>query len=186
MSHQPRCTIKSFDGNNRERARAEYVLAYLTTGDKKKAEEASGFPACRHQRIVDMWRERASIRDKPMQQPARKLPPLVLQQAFQRLKTSSEIFNGPEYFSKLQEEGVIPQGCDKKWFFEKLKKHIASKGCTLQMSSTKSVFYLSEGDMQTRLKYCKGMLSQLIRDSLDHLMFADETTLEDAPHPKSR
>jgi hypothetical protein len=67
---------------------------------------------------------------------------------------------------------------------EHLRLHVEAKGHKLIVNSTKTIFYITINDVVQRVQYAQHMMDILKTQPLDMIIFADETTLEESPHPK--
>ena len=76
-----------------------YMLAFLLTGGRQQAGTVSGLGAHAHRRIVESFAKTASIQDKEMEAPPKKLTPNVMQKAVEILTNGEELLTGCELFA---------------------------------------------------------------------------------------
>lgn len=178
-------TVQSFDGNNEERARARYILAFLQTKSQSYAQKASGLSVKAHSRIVQMLSDRGHAFDQPRSgRPILYTVPLM-EAAYEMLITHDEGFlTGPQLLRKLVEAGLLQPSSHVATFIKHLKAYIQSQGQRLITNSTSTTFFIAMSDVAARMKYAGLMLRELRSTKLAAVIFSDETTLEESPHPK--
>jgi hypothetical protein len=178
--------IESFEGNKDEHKRALYILAFLQTGQASFARKVSGLSRMAHQRIVSMIAARGHAFD--VERPGRPVTyhPAILEAACNFLVTHQESFlNGSQLRQKLVQEGILHASSKRDIFMQHLRECVMSRGHRLITNSVKTTFFISRSDSAVRLEYAHAMLEMLRNTkSIDNLIFIDETTLEESPHPK--
>ena len=135
-------------------------------------------------RIPQLLRETGGFGDRPMHQPARVFTEEVLGKAVHELIHAKEALNGQQLFNVLCTMGVLQSSNSKPQFLNKLTAYVKNQGHRLIKNCRKQVFFLSAQDQPNRVKYAKSMLELLKSIPLKALIFADEVTLEECPHPK--
>ena len=178
-------TIKTFEGSETERRRAVFVLVFLQTRSKSKAEKASGLSVKALGRIITSLAEHGDIREG--QRPGRPLTYTqeVMEAAYTALVEWEEGYpTGPDLMQKLVEKGILERTVDDGLLLQHLKRHVKSMGHILIVDSTKTVFFLTATDVVARVMFANMMITRLGGRAPDFIIFIDETTLEESPHPK--
>ena len=85
----------------------------------------------------------------------------------------------------LKEQGVLHANAKPARFMERWAAHLKTKGFHLIPCCTTSKFLIPASDKPKRLEFAQRMLKLLEDGSLKGCMWADETTIEQDPHPKS-
>lgn len=178
--------IESFEGNNNERKRAQYLLTLLQTGNESKARKTSGLTRKAHQRILDMMAKRGSFMDAPRSGRPAVYQEATLEGAQDFLITFDKGYlTGTQLHQLLVEKGMIHSSANVNVFMRHLRKHVESQGQKLIANSVKTTFFISNSDAADRVAYARTMMEQLRSSkSLEQFIFVDETTLEESPHPK--
>ena len=180
-------TIAKPPRNKSERRRAVYVLVFMQTMSASAAEMASGLGRCEHARIVEMLRARGSLADAPRSGRPVELNEKVMEKAYDMLADNKEGFlTGHVLLEKLKRQGVVQRSADVDKFMHHLREHVESKGHKLIVNSTKTIFFITLKDVVKRVKFASSLLAELQQVPLDMLIFSDETTLEESPHPKGK
>jgi hypothetical protein len=181
----PLATVSNFDGNKDELARAKYILAFLQTGSRTFAKKASGLSAKAHGRIVKMFIQRGNALDCERRGRPELYTEAIMEAAYEMLVANEEdLVTGRQLQRMLCDEGVLQPSSDVDIFMKHLRQYVEGQGHRLITNSTKTTFFLAISDVGARLKYCKQMLEALHSSPLSALIFSDETTLEESPHPK--
>jgi hypothetical protein len=181
--------FKAFSGNARERKRAQYLLAFLQTGSQAKAERLSGSSCKMHERIIKLLIDTGDIYDRKSSPKPTKYTPQVMQRVYNVLTDKkAPRLTGRKLMKKSKEEGTLHQTAERKAFMKRLHATVRSKGHRLSTNSTENTFYITKKDEGDRMKYSHHLLNLLQQspDVLSGLIFVDETTLEEAPHPKGK
>lgn len=180
--------IPNFKGNTQERRRAEHVVALLhgcTPEIRKQARRDTHTKPRQQASILRLFEEQGSISDRPRSG----RPPLysdeVMEKAYMFLIQYDEGFlTGASLHQKLIDRGDLWPTADVETFLQKLKAYVKSKGHSLVINSTKTTFFLAIGDVVQRVQFASHMQQQLEAVSLDMMIYTDETTEEESPHPK--
>jgi hypothetical protein len=179
--------IETFEGSERERKRAVFVLVFLQTRSRSKAEQASGLSKKALGRIIDSLAQHGDIREG--QRPGRPLTYTqeVMEAAYTALVEWEEGYpTGPDLMQKLVDKGILERTVDDDLLLQHLKRHVKSMGHILIVDSTKTVFFLTAPDIVGRVTFANMMISRLAGRTPDFIIFIDETTLEESPHPKGK
>ena len=181
-------TVKSFCGNAEELKRAKYVLNFLQTGSKPAAEKASGYSRNAHNRIIIGFIERGHAFDKERPGRPTVYADAIMERAYEKLTDiESGLLSGRELQTMLVSEGLLTPASSIKAFMLHLHQYIMSQGHRLITNSVKTTFFITLTDVVDRLKYAR-MMAERLKDikALDPLIFVDEVTLEECPHPKGK
>ena len=86
--------------------------------------------------------------------------------------------------AKLVDMGVLQHVVDDGLLLQHLKRHVRKTGHILIVDSTKTVFFITAGDVVERVKFAHKMVVDLESQEEGMIIFVGETTLEESPHPK--
>ena len=167
--------------------RARYLATYLKTHSRKKACEESGLSRHAWGRILKMLETRGSISDAPRSGRPSLYTRAVMDKAVQILvENGEELLTGQMLLEIMITLGLLPEKSDVVTFMRHLCDRVTSIGHKLVVNSTRTIFMLTAADVITRVKFAADMLAELEYQPLDMIIFIDETTLEEAPHPKGK
>jgi hypothetical protein len=96
----------------------------------------------------------------------------------------SGLLTGRKLKARLVSQGILHSSSDDKSFMKRLREFITSQGQRLITNSVQTTFYITRTDVADRKRYAEMMTELLKTTGLDSLVFVDETTLEEQPHPK--
>lgn len=168
-----------------EHRRVVYLLSVLQTADDAHAREVSGLGPHARQRITHMLATRGSVHDAPRSGRPTIYTDKVMGKAVKVLVENDEGFlNGHELLLKLKDMGVLAVHADIDNFLNHLHNYVKSLGYKVTVNNTKTIFFLSAADIVKRVKFAAELLPELGPEALDMVIFIDETTLEESPHPK--
>ena len=178
--------IRSFSGNTEERKRAIYLLTFLISRSEAMAREASGLCRKTHQRIITRFIERGHAFDAERSGRPVVYTEAIMERAYELLTNiDTGLVTGQELKGMLINEGLLAPDADRHAFMEHLRKYILSQGHRLITNSVKTTFFLTLTDIVDRLKYARMWEERLkAPGALDSVIFVDEVTLEEHPHPK--
>jgi transposase len=177
--------IQSFSGNTNERNRAVYLLVFLQTASDAMARKVSGLGQHAQSRLIQMLMERGSILDAPRSGRPREWTEDKLAKALDILKEEDRVFlTGRALLQIMVDKGYTEPSADVDHFMRRFREYVKSLGHKLTVNSTRTIFFLAVGDVIKRVKYASSMQVQLQHSPLEMVIFADETTLEESPHPK--
>jgi hypothetical protein len=177
--------IRNFDGNNQELQRSLYVLEFLLTGSRESAKLASGLTGNCHDRIIEMYRDRGHHFDAFRSGRPTSYTLEMMQEALHFLINYEEGYlAGTDLWQKLVDRGTLHDTSCVDRFMYHFRAYVESKGMKLITNSTKTVFLLTHQDVKERLRYAQQLLPIMNPRQLDMVIFVDETTLEESPHPK--
>ena len=177
--------IKSFQGTPQEERRATFVLAFLSTKSEAVARKASGLSKNALPRITAMFHERGHVFNGERTGRPRVHDTALMELAYDTLVEYTEGFlTGRELLDLLIKGGHVEANADVDTFLMRLTEYVMGQGHRLIKNSTKTIFFISLRDIHDRREYSLSMLQHLDEFPLDMLIFIDETTLEESPHPK--
>jgi transposase len=169
--------------NPRERRR-HMILSHLAHGKTiEQVAKLTGVHERTVQSTIKLFDETASVKDRLMKAPKRKFTKEVMDEAMRLLK-KRHMLTTSYLFELMKEEGHLKAGDSQKGFIAALHRHVKSMGLKMFTQSTKSLHWISEKDKQIRLAYCYSMLEELKKGILERMIFSDEVTMEESPHPK--
>jgi hypothetical protein len=179
--------ICTFKGTAQNLARARYVLAFLQTSNRVYAATASGLSRHAHERIIKGLAQNGHLGEN--ERSGR--PPLYtednLEAAYQLLSNQKYgKLTGVDLLRQLKANGKMHATAEPKRFMQHLGAFILKKGHRLITNCTKTTFFISDHDAQARVEYAKWWLAKLDTVPLTCLVFVDEITLEESPHPKGK
>jgi len=178
-------TVEKFDGNAEELQRAKYIVNYLQTGRRTAACKASGLPSRCHNRIVQMFVDRGHALDGPRSGHPPVYTAAMMEAAYDVLVSNEEsLLTGKQLQQKLVQEGRLHPNSDIDAFMGHLRQHIESQGHRLITNSMQTTFFLARSDVDVRQTFSNTMMQELRSTALDSIIWADETILEECPHPK--
>jgi len=177
--------LGSFEGTDTEHKRAIFTLVFLRTGSESEAMKASGLGSKALGRIIHSLEDHGDLRERP--RPGRPVTynTEVMDTAYQLLVDWEEGYpTGPALMQKLVEEGFLEHTVDVDLLLAHLKHHVRGMGHVLIVDSTKTTFFLTATDVVSRVKFAHSMAEELRRHPADMVIYVDETTVEESPHPK--
>lgn len=186
MKHRKLLTdIRHFSGSHTEHLRARYLLVYLQTHSRSQAAKWSGLHKRELYKIIELLADHGSLSDRPRSGRPLTYTSDKLDVAYWLLADAEEGFmTGQGLLDQLVEMGVFGPDADVDTFLRHLARHIKAKGHRLIVNSTKTIFFITAADIMQRVNYAANMLNTLKTQPLDMVIFTDETTLEESPHPK--
>jgi hypothetical protein len=178
-------TFRTFEGTDTERKRAVFILVFLQTGSESEAMKASGLSSKALERIIHSFADQGDFRER--QRPGRPViyDADVMEAAYQYLVEWEEGYpSGPALMHKLVDEDILEHTVDVDILLDHLKRHVRAMGHILIVDSTKTTFFLTATDVVSRVKFAHLMVEELRSHPADMVIYVDETTLEESPHPK--
>lgn len=170
-----------------QRRRAKYLINYLSTGSDAQARHASGLGAHAKQRIIKMLKQRASISDAPRSGRPRLYTRALMRKAVQILvEHTTVLITGRKLLGIMISMGMAHENADVGTFMRRLRDYVTSIGLKLVVNSTNTIFFLTANDIILRVQFAAHMLAELADKTPEMFIFIDETTLEEATHPKGR
>lgn len=168
-------------------ARAKWVVAYLQTHNTAYAARVSGLSGHAKSRILDILCRNGHLGDteRSGRPPVYKVD--MYEQAFMIVGSDATgKLTGKSLVKHLKQEGVLHQSADVRRFLQHFKAYVKEQGYTLLTNYRKTTFYLSPRDITHRLAWSNEQLQRLDLGYLENMVFEDEVTLEQCPHPKGQ
>ena len=161
-------------------------MAILMTLKPFQARAASGLSRMAHQRIINSFIARGHAFDAERSGRPLIYTDAIMERAYELLTTADTgLVTGQDLKELLVHEGLLSPESDRNAFMCHLRKYIQSQGHRLITNSVKTTFFLTLSDITDRLKYARMWEERLkTRAALDSVIFVDEVTLEEYPHPK--
>lgn len=100
------------------------------------------------------------------------------------VNNEGSLLTGKQLQQKLVQEGLLHPNSDSGAFMSHLRQYIESQGHRLITNSTQTTFFLARSDVSARQAFVNTMMEELRSTSLESIIWADETILEECPHPK--
>jgi hypothetical protein len=159
----------------------------LQTGDEQLAHLHSGAGPKMRRACVEMLAARGNLREADRSGRPTAYTDDILQRAYQTLLEWEEGFpTATSLVHRLIEEEVLAENADVATFLGHLKGHVKKFGYKLSPNSTQHIFFLKQTDYKDRVTFAHAMQTELETTALENVIFVDETTLEESPHPKSK
>jgi hypothetical protein len=163
----------------------KWLITYVETGDQHLAEQESQAGSGAKRVILERLRARGTVAAAHSPGRPRKFNEDVCAMALKLLeKHDGQQLTLIGLLSLLVDEGYLDAGANRDAFSRRLRQHVKEQGMYMNTTSTSTVFLLAEQDKAERVKFCKDALQLLNTTSLDDIVFVDETTVEECPHPK--
>lgn len=165
-----------------------FVCTYLTSGgDLAAAQRASGLTDPHAlQRLGKLVLETGGLADRPRSGRKRKYTADHCAAAQQELVTSPQPYTSTaKLVGKLSSNGELPARAKPRPFVRRFKQHLATQHLKLVHGQRSRPFALNSHHERKREKWCLDNLEELsTEEGLRARGFADETTVEESPHPK--
>jgi transposase len=171
--------------NSRSHKRYRFLCHMLEGDTRQEAAAKTGLSMKAATEVCQRFVETGSWLDRRMQQPARKWTLDVMQAAMDILKKEVNL-TPSTLFQAMVDKGVLASTDSQRGFINALHKFVKSMGLKMDTQSTKSLHFISQKDKEIRYQYCKDMTKVLEDGHLEQLIFSDETTYEESPHPKGK
>lgn len=190
MPHGVRIGLRTVDASNfqgtaRALARAKWLVAYLQTNDKAYACRVSGLSHHAYERILRMLCRNGHLEDSDRSGRPHVYTEAMMEAAYVKVVNDNTLkLTGTSLVKLLKREGQLHLQADVRWFIRKLTAHIKKKGQKLITNYTRTTFFLTKRDEDLRLTHAHAMLKLLDAGYLNNIVFEDEVTLEESPHPK--
>ena len=177
--------IHNYTGTKAKLKRAQYLLAFLQTGDKDYSCRVSKLSRHAHERLISLLAESGDIEDAPRTGRPRAYTGAVMAIAYGLLAGQEEAkLTGADLIKELKGTGQLHESAERKQFMVHLKAYVKSKGHTLLTNCTRTKFGLTMEDAKLRAIHAQAMLLLLRNSPLCNFVFSDEVILEESPHPK--
>lgn len=175
------------DMPEQQRKRTLYVAEYLSTASEEKALHASGYRSRNtHRRIIEHIKTHGTLEEAPHMRATVKYTDSTLKAAMEWwIDNADQVFDTPALVAALEQASILNAPTDHHNFLQHLKQYAAQEGLTVLVGDRSTTFSITEETAAERLAWSKNMLRRLRHGmSLRNLIFTDEITLEESPHPK--
>lgn len=170
-----------------EAKRLKFTIGYLATGSDAAAAEFSGLSK-QHTRVrlVDYLARHGSFSEAPHPRASPKFTPQVLEEAKDYMVAADDVrYTCGQVIAHLVDDGLLDLPVNHTNFLRRFKEYLAGQGCTLVVNSTSMVFEITPDAARQRAAVAEQFLQELGSDyQLEDIIFEDETTFEEGPHPK--
>jgi hypothetical protein len=179
--------IKNFQGTAAEHKRAVFALVFLQTRSVVKAARAAHSKPSLLKSIIGAIVDHGDIRERPRSGRPLSYTDEVLEEACRILADKEQCFlTGTTLMKVLVERGIWPKEVNVDLLLKHLKEYCRRTSRVLVVNSTKALFFLKDADAVARVSYATSLLQELEDQQLDNVIFVDETTHEESPHPKGK
>lgn len=163
----------------------EWLITYLLTDDEAAASKASGLQHSPKRIIARRLQKTGTLAAvKPSGRPP-KYDAAVCEQALLLLEEHAhDQLNLGELLGLLVAEGAVEPPTDVGRFSAHLREYVHEEGGYINTTSSTTIFFLATTDFRARLSFSSLWLPLLTDTFLDCIVFIDETTVEEATHPK--
>lgn len=171
--------------HNYEEKLVQYVIAYLTTADEQAAQRASGLGATAREICIKRLKAHGTLAAMPSTGHPLKYTPEVCQLAIQILEEhDGEQLTLTRLLELLVDAGVVQPPTDRDNFSRHLRAYVHTQGRYIDTTSIHTIFLLARTDCMPRVDFSTAAQELLKDRQLEDIVFVDETTWEEAPHPK--
>lgn len=167
-----------------KKRRTEYLITILETEDVQLAKEKHHISQKYHKRLITHLENGYGLDDAPRSGRPKSYTARVMDDVMKvLLSDETGLLTGVVLHAKCKKAGFIEKQSDYHQFMWALKEHVRSMGHKLNTRSHGSTFFISEDDRPKRVAYCQQWLDDVGED-MQHIIFVDETTIEQYGHPK--
>lgn len=139
-------------------------------------------------RLVEHLKKYGTFAEAEHNRAPSKFTPEVMAAAKQQLLDMADTeLTTEDLVRELEQRGWLtaPTNCHN--FLVRFKEYLAAHDLTLQVGSTSMIFRITEESASEREKVARKLLELVPNDAaLQNIVFEDETTFEESPHPKGR
>lgn len=170
-----------------EAKRLKFTLGYLATGSDAAAAEFSGLsPQHTRARLVDHLAKHGSFSEAPHPRESPKFTPQVLEEAKHYMVDAGDVrYTCGDVIAHLVEDGLLDLPVNHTNFLRRFGEYLAGQGYTLVVNSRSMIFEITPEAARQRAATAQQFLQELGSDyQLEDIIFEDETTFEEGPHPK--
>ena len=166
--------------------RNEFLLAILDGKTQAQAKKLIGITDHRFvERLKEALRERRSLSEAPRSG----RPPVysedVLQDTLDWFDCNDwQLLNKEEFFTSLQEVGILDDKATERGFFYAFKTYLASCGLQLKWGRRFLAFALTPTHEAGRAVWCLENEKVFTDETVGRFWFVDEIVLEEGGHPK--
>lgn len=169
------------------RRRLLYIISYLKTGDAKAAAKYSGLKGQHaRERIAKHLETYGRLEEAPHPSPPTKFTPIVLEAATDYVvENDDRPIGATEVVRYLEGAHYLEPPTNTHNFIVHWRKGLAEQGLTLTVGTSPMIFKIEPENMEKRMKWAQQMSRELRSVvKLEDMIFEDETTFEESPHPK--
>ena len=166
-----------------------FTAALLETSSAAVAAQVSGLsPQHTASRIAAHLFEWGQFGEAPHPRESPKFTPEVLQAARERMLAGGDTrYTTSELIAYLVKGGLLESPVNHSNFLKRFKEHLGTLGETLVVGSRSMVFLITAAAARKREATARQLLHELATDyGLGSIIFEDETTFEEGPHPKGK
>ena len=169
------------------RRRLLYIIKYLDTGDAKAAAKFSGLREQHvRERLAQHLEKYGTLEEAPHPSPPSKFTQFVLEAATAYVVENEDMPIGTtEVVRYLEGANYLEPPTNNHNFLKHWKEWLAEQGLTLTVGTSAMIFKIEPENMQKRREWAQQMsreFGSLVK--LEDVIFEDETTFEESPHPK--
>ena len=169
------------------RRRLLYIIKYLDTGDAKAAAKLSGLRGQHvRERLAQHLEKYGTLEEAPHPSPPSKFTQFVLEAATAYVVENEDMPIGTtEVVRYLEGANYLEPPTNNHNFLKHWKEWLAEQGLTLTVGTSAMIFKIEPENMQKRMEWAQQMsreFGSLVK--LEDVIFEDETTFEESPHPK--
>jgi hypothetical protein len=163
--------------------RIQYVIRFL-----KKHAQRAGPQSQYHRRLIAHLMKCGSFAEAPHHRAPDKFTDAVMAKAQETLLGKADgTFATPDLVAALENKGVLQPPTNHHNFLSHFKVYLSAQDLTLTVGDTSTIFRITERTAKERLDWAKHMCILMKNPGmLQRIVFADETTWEESPHPKGR
>ena len=170
-----------------KKQRLVFIAEYLLTGDDRAAAKKAELSS-RHARvrIAEHIQKYGTLDEAPHARESTKFTPQVFQAALDYLLAKADAPPcTPEVIAHLEQQQLLQSPTDNHNFIIHWKAWLADQGLSLRVAARNKIFDISEENKQQRLTWVRQRRAELGAEyELEDIIFVDETTFEEGPHPK--
>lgn len=177
------------DMPRQQQKRTLYLLTYLETGSKKRAEAVAGYGSKNTlKRLCKMLRDRGNLAEAEHVREPVKFTDDVFHEAKDYLVDNhARPISTTEVIAYLEHRRLLHSPTNTHNFLGHFAAWVAEQGWTLSVSCRGMIFQITEERAYQRLEWVRAIRPQLGRDfQLGDIIIVDETTFEEGPHPKGK
>jgi hypothetical protein len=165
----------------------KWLLIYLRSGVLDQANKDSGLGPTARATVIRRLEAHGTLDAMPPPGRPVKFTADVCAHAVELLaEHDGEFLTLRMLLSLLVEEDWVDSKAHVDTFSKHLRKYVRAQGMHINTTCTSTVFLLAQQGWQPRVKFCREALALLERTPLDQIIFVDETTVEECPHPKGK
>lgn len=163
----------------------KWLLIFLDTSSASKAGRQTGLGAKAKGIVKRRLQSTGTLGARPSTGRPVKYTAEVCQLSIQLLEEHSTwLLTLQELLQLLVDMGAVETPVNRDTFSRHLREHVHSQGRYINTTSQRTIFLLAASDYPARLEFAASMLELLKTIKLEDIIFVEETTWEEGPHPK--